>query len=873
VNNLLDLNSSFGVGRDDKVIAISALSFDMTVYEVLGMLAAGGGIVIPEAIKQKDPAHWAELVSKYQVTVWNSAPPLLEMLVDYTEAHPEQHPKSLRVTILGGDWVPVTLPDRLKAMAPRVQVIVLGGATESSIHSTVYFVDKIEPDWNNIPYGRPMTNQQTYILDPNLQALPIGVPGELHLGGVGLARGYFERPKLTAEKFIPHPFSSAPGERLYKTADLARWLPDGNIELLGRIDHQVKIRGHRIELGEISSALRQHPSVQEAVVIMREDKPGNKRLAAYVVQASGQGRERTTSHNDHAEQIAQWEAIYNETYSQTPSIADPRQNFIGWNSSYTGLPFSEPELREMIDRTVDRILALKPERVLEIGCGTGLILFNVAPHVRQYDAFDLSQVAVRDLKQKLLNHDFHSRVSVAQRQADNFEGIPDKTYDTIVLNSVTQHFPGVDYLLRVIEGAIKKLKAKGSIFIGDIRCLPLLEVFNTSIEVYRSPSSASMTQLLQRVQRRMKQEKELNIDPAFFYALKQHLPDINQVSVQPKRGVHRNEFNKFHYDVVLRIGERSENNTDIASVNWNPRDHSVAAIRERLSSEKLHLAFRKVPNARLQKDIRAVQLLANYDGADTVGAFREMLEGMPEIAAVDPEEFWSLGAACSYDVEFSYTDNAGDGCYDVLFLRKGETKSSAWPHPTSVSVIVKPWHEYCNSPVQEEGTRQLLTSLRGMLRDRLPDYMVPHDIVLLEALPLTPNGKVDRRSLPVPDQTRPELESDYVAPRTPIEEVVADIWSDVLGLDRIGINDNFFELGGHSLKATQIVARVNNSFRLSVSLQTVLQNLTVAQQARALEQIGSESQVDIAAIARIITELNQLSEEEVDALLSNRTSL
>jgi acyl carrier protein len=230
----------------------------------------------------KDPRHWATLIVQHRVTVWNSAPPLLDMLVSYVEDRPELRPRSLRVAILGGDWVPVTLPDRLKALAEDIRVIVLGGATEASIHSIVYPVEKTDPTWRSIPYGRPMANQRAYILDPYLQLLPVGVPGELHLGGVGLARGYFDRPDLTAEKFIPHPFGQ-PGDRLYKTGDLARYMPAGNIELIGRMDHQVKIRGHRIELGEIVAALKQHPAVEQAVVVAREDNPGNKRLVAYLV--------------------------------------------------------------------------------------------------------------------------------------------------------------------------------------------------------------------------------------------------------------------------------------------------------------------------------------------------------------------------------------------------------------------------------------------------------------------------------------------------------------------------------------------------------------------------------------------------------------
>jgi amino acid adenylation domain-containing protein/non-ribosomal peptide synthase protein (TIGR01720 family) len=285
VNNLADLNRGIA-GYEARTLNLSSMSFDMCVYEVLGTLAAGGTILLPEPSAARDPAHWAELIVRHRATVWNSAPALLEMLVNYVEDKPELWPRSLRIAFLGGDWIPVTLPGRLKAMAPDLRFVALGGATEASIHSIVYVVEATDPAWKSIPYGMPMSNQHAYVLDAAGRLVPVGVPGELHLGGVGLARGYFGAPGLTASKFIPNPYSRTPGGRMYRTGDLARYMPDGNIELLGRIDHQVKISGYRIELGEILAALRQHPGVDDCVAVVREDGAGTQRLVAYFVPAS-----------------------------------------------------------------------------------------------------------------------------------------------------------------------------------------------------------------------------------------------------------------------------------------------------------------------------------------------------------------------------------------------------------------------------------------------------------------------------------------------------------------------------------------------------------------------------------------------------------
>ena len=233
VNNFLDFNRRFSVGEGDAIIALASLSFDMCAYDVFGTLAAGAKIVLPDPNGMQDPAHWAELINASSVTTWHTAPAMLKMYVDYLEQNPSLAPESLRLVLLGGDWIPVTLPDRLRALVPTTQVISMGGATECSMDSTIFEVLEVDPAWNSIPYGEPMTNQLAYVLDANLQPVPVGAPGELYLGGIGVGRGYYERPELTAERFLDNPFLPDPAERMYRTGDLARWMPDGNLELIG----------------------------------------------------------------------------------------------------------------------------------------------------------------------------------------------------------------------------------------------------------------------------------------------------------------------------------------------------------------------------------------------------------------------------------------------------------------------------------------------------------------------------------------------------------------------------------------------------------------------------------------------------------------
>jgi amino acid adenylation domain-containing protein len=293
VNTILDLNDRFRIGPDDRVLALSSLSFDLSVYDIFGTLAAGGTIVFPEAARRRDPQHWAERVASEGVTLWNSVPALMEMLAEQASHRPPEagaNAGTLRLVFLSGDWIPVSLPARIRALpyvTPDVEVISMGGATEASIWSIIHPIGEVDPAARSIPYGRPMVNQTFHVLDGHLLPRPTWVPGLLYIGGVGLAKGYWRDPAKTATSFITHPET---GERLYRTGDLGRYLPSGDIEFLGREDSQVKIRGYRVELGEIEAVLAGHPAVRDAVVVARDGGvPGEKRLSAYIVAAPESG--------------------------------------------------------------------------------------------------------------------------------------------------------------------------------------------------------------------------------------------------------------------------------------------------------------------------------------------------------------------------------------------------------------------------------------------------------------------------------------------------------------------------------------------------------------------------------------------------------
>ena len=279
VNCILETNREFNVGPNDRALAVTALHHDMSVYDIFGLLAAGGAIVMPDREGTRSPAHWVELIDRYQVAVWNSVPAFMEMLLVHAAAHKLVMPNRLRLAFLGGDWIALSAPGRIRSHFGDVQVVSVGGPTETTVWNIWYPVSQVQSDWHSIPYGHAIANTRYYVLDDNLNDCATGTPGELCCSGVGLLQGYWRNGEQTRARTAVHPRT---GERIYRTGDRGRFMPDGEIEFLGRIDRQVKINGQRIELGEIEATLLRQQGVKQAVVDVIEHE-GHKKIAAYIV--------------------------------------------------------------------------------------------------------------------------------------------------------------------------------------------------------------------------------------------------------------------------------------------------------------------------------------------------------------------------------------------------------------------------------------------------------------------------------------------------------------------------------------------------------------------------------------------------------------
>jgi amino acid adenylation domain-containing protein len=855
-NRLLWMQEYFQLKESDRVLQKTPATFDVSVWEFFWPLMFGATLVIARPGGHRDPDYLAELIQNEKITTIHFVPSMLESFLQASKA---RHCKSLTRVICSGENLNIELQQKFFSLLPA-GLYNLYGPTEASVDVTCHACER-ESRRFVVPIGVPIANTQMHVLDAWLQPVAPRVVGELYIGGIGLARGYHDRPELTAEKFLPDPFAEKAGSRIYRTGDLALRRDDGSIEWMGRADYQVKLRGFRIETGEIEALLRIHPGVHSSLVMLREDVRGDPRLVAYVVPTENLTKQTAASWERRAELTKSMEAIFDEAYRSSGEPVDPAFNVSTWVSSFDNQPIPEREMRTWVDQTVDRILAHKPARVLEIGCGTGLLLLRIASCCESYVGTDISEQALK----LLAPHTAAFRnVALLKRSAEDFSGFEPGQFDTIILNSVVQYFPDLDYFLRVVEAGLGLLRSGGMLWIGDVRHLGLFRLFAAMVEMQRVPKTLTRGELETLVRHRMEEDRELLLDPRLFNGLRQLYPQISSVQLFPKRGRFDNELTCFRYDVVLKIGTPNPH-LEIVWEEWD-RGMTLASVSARMRAERRPMGIRNVPNARLFEANRICEWLEQADEGQTVADFYSTLAAR-EDEYVHPEEFWELSDS-EWEVEVTWTGGEPGGCYDVLFKPRsfsGDLPLSENQNDRAVDTVE--FWRLASGPLQRRQKSQLIEDLRIKLRERLPEYMVPSAFILLEKFPLSPNGKIDRKALPSPEKNQRISTTAYVAPRSPFEAQLAEIWRELLRVEQIGIHDNFFELGGHSLLLTQLVFKLQEIFHVDLSLRILYDTPTVYEMATAivLEQAKSG---DMAEAEQWIEEVKNLSPEEMRALLA-----
>jgi len=702
-------------------------SFDASVKQLIQLLAGHTLYLVPEELRP-DGEQLLRWLGEQRVEVFDCTPAQLQLLFDAGLGRATMADETLRAVLVGGEAINDDLWTRLSSSA-RTRYYNVYGPTEFTVDALVCEI-KGEPPG----IGRPVANTRAYVLNESQELLATGVTGELHLGGAGLARGYLNRPDLTAEKFVPDSYSGEVGARLYRTGDLVRYSTNGHVQFMGRTDHQVKVRGYRVELGEIEAVLRGHEAVRDCVVTGHEDESGSRRLVAYVVGATDSHAANNGDANGH--------------YSLPNGMTVAHENKNETDYLYSEIFQKQTYFRHGIGLRDGAC-------VFDVGANIGLFTLFVTQHWKDLTVYafepiphiytnlrrnaDLADSSVKTLPVGLSN----------EEKTETFAFYPRYT----MMSGISAYADAAQEV-EVIKQYLRNEEQSG--------VAGASELLAQSDDLLAGRFEAKLEQCRLRVLSDIIREEGV-----------EHI-DLLKVDVQ-----------RAELDVLQGISDE----------DWQRIEQAVMEVHD-------------VEGGATAGRIEEITALLKRHGFSVVVEQEDLLQGTDR---------YNL-----YAVKHATNGHRLNGRKETLF----------GPPPAVVTTK------------GEENAKFLIDELRRHLREQLPEYMMPSALVMLDKLPLTPHGKVDRKALPAPESAggRPE-QSGAALPRTPHEELVANVWESVINVRPIGRDDNFFELGGHSLLATQVMSRIREVFQIDLPLRTLFEQPTVATFAASVgEALKLESQ-------------------------------
>ncbi|WP_227106801.1 jagaricin-like haemolysin non-ribosomal peptide synthetase HmlG [Chromobacterium rhizoryzae] len=783
-------------------------AFDFSVWEIWGALAHGGVLLIVPPLLARSSDAFYQLLCEEKVTVLSQTPSAFRQLMAAEEANPREGDLALRYVVFGGEALD------LSSLEPWLdrhgddypQLINMYGITETTVHVTFRRIGlpEIKRKLGSV-IGAALPDLCIRLLDDALQPVPPGMVGEIHVGGAGVALGYVNQPELSAQRFMPDPHLDS-GLRFYRSGDLARVTPRGELEYRGRADQQVKLRGFRIETAEIQALLSQHPAVAEAAVVVRGDGD-QARLVAYVAKRSGV--DAAAKDKDKG-----WLPAFDMIYEDAPA-EDADLDLVGWTDSYDNALIPAEHMRRWRDEILSRIRALRPRRVLEIGVGSGMLLLAVAPDCEHYHGLDFSARALERLGRTVAARGLE-QVTLERREARELAGLPDD-FDTVILNSVAQYFPDAAYFLDVVDQALARLRPGGKLLLGDLRHLGLLRHFQASRLLRRLPAVAAptRTELRRQLDALIAEEKELLVDPALFRRLARRRGDIAAIEIRLKEDGGDCELTTYRYDVVLSKGA--------------PR----AATAPAADASRLRPGLANRRAAEVNRFLAWLDHDPVNSAADDEAADGQPWQAQAPSDAAEPAELLAEAAAAGLAARLSWSEDAADGRFDLALAAAADALPPLALERLDGNDDGEPAACF-NTPAQSQPRDALGPELRRHLAAHLPDYMLPAAFVTLDKLPLTHSGKLDWRALPEPGQAQQGGADAGAPPRNRAENEVARLWGEVLGVSGLGREQNFFEAGGHSLLATRVMSRLRAEFGVELPLRTLFEHPTVAEFAAAL---------------------------------------
>ncbi len=848
VNTILDINQRFSISSQDSVLALSALNFDLSVYDIFGLLAVGARVVIPDEQELRNPGYWLKLIEQHQVTIFNSVPALALLLTEYVLNQNHVLPDSMRVLMMSGDWIPVTLPAKIREakQGKDIAIYSLGGATEASIWSIYFPIHSVNDEWASIPYGSPLGNQTLHVLHSDLSHCPTWVEGDIYIGGVGVAKGYWGDQEKTQKSFIQHPQYQG---TLYNTGDRGRYLADGNIEFLGRKDGQVKINGYRVELEEIETLLLKHDSVQNAVSSIYQNQQGGSSLLAHVVLNNQNALPAQTGFNNAnddldlstAEKLAlkiNKPAIQNK-YSCEQAIALSRPEAVYTLGEWF---FEDPAITQIEASTSIQELGNWLGCLAQYVTGDAVLPKYFYPSAGSLNPVQTFIVFHKHFNEQLsqgvyyyhpVHHGLHrvcdyeivkscwpttsatiSSIFVAEMAAiQPIYGPVSRSFCEMeagyMIELLRQHGYHHQFSLTKNSYDIDPLAIRNALNLVDTQECLCIEDWSI-IGGFTAPEKRVL-QLLQRQSFRefLGEEPSLeNIhkclaplaqlvfnDASYFdsvniYLLKKILPSTEK----PNRG-ELYKFSATDSELVLLKEE----------VTW----------RDSFQYGENELVFERSSFA-----IFITGTTAN-NPSHLFSAIGRMGQALMMQSVYHGIGFCPIGSVNS-DALQEILSFGSDAKILHSFVGGGVTPDQCQ------RLSIEP-HEPAKEPIEE---------LHQYLAERLPSYMVPDHIICVNDIPLSPNGKVARDKLPKPE-FNVRTQKAYVPARNDIEAKLIDLWKKILGNEHIGVRDNFFEVGGNSMLLIRVHGELKGLFGIEIPMVELFRNSNIESLAKNFGATGS----------------------------------
>ncbi|KAF4439338.1 peramine synthetase [Fusarium austroafricanum] len=815
--------SSLKITSKTRMYDFCSYSFDVFVCNTFATLSIGGCLCVPNELDRQN--RLAESIASLKANTIDLTPSVSRLL------SPEQVP-GLEQIIFGGEAL------RVEDVIPwwdKVRIVSLYGPCECTPNSTINSDPASPGEATSMGKGIGLNTWITQADDHN-RLVSMGSVGELLLEGPLLGSGYLNDANKTAEAFIENPTwlsqgsSKYPGRtgRLYKTGDLVKYTADGSLLFISRKDEQVKIRGQRVELGEIEHAIRSHEQVKDAVVVLTHEENQDPWIAGFLtLQDHSQTvlQEQETNGNDkNMEHTDGWEQRFDDDYLTLVSMRPQSigRDFQGWTSMYDGSDIDQGEMNEWLDDTIASIRNGKPSgHVLEIGTGSGMILFNLLDGLESYTGLEPSGRAV----------DFVSKaaksVPAAADKVTMFKGTAAElgrfshnlSPSLVVLNSVIQYFPNQSYLLKTIQELVQ-LKGVKTIFLGDVRSLALHDEF-LAARAYHITGGKATKHDFRRIMDDLRQaEAELLVDPGFFTQLPGKIDKIEHVEILPKRMRASNELSTYRYEAVIHVkseGQPSREIHEVGGMEWidfqaeNLTRESLLAMVQNEIGTSVSIG---VSNIRHSKSSFTSHVISSHldqgteasDDVNWLSVSQKSSQKKPSMSALDLVEL-AEQAGCRVDLSWARQFSQRGGIDAIFHLQQPTNGESRVMFRFPTDHRGRENAALCSQPLLRQMRQEIQKDLDQILRAQLPTYMVPRTITVLDKIPLNDNGKVDRRALGAIIASQAAGREPATQHVSEAESQIRDIWGEVLGIEpaKIAPSDSFFKIGGDSIAAMKLV--------------------------------------------------------------------